>query len=136
MIGIHVRLHQHVRTCLAGRVGAVRIVRRCLIEKRGIVLRQAAVNLICGNMQKLLALLKASVRQLPCRLRTVQHNRGSQYIGLHEHFRIFNASVHMTLRRKMDHTINVILGKDPADRILVADIRFYKSIIVAILNIL
>ena len=49
---------------------------------------------------------------------------------------MYNAAVYMTLCRKMYHTINVILCKDPGNGFLVTDICFDKGIILPVLNVL
>ena len=41
----------------------------------------------------------------------------------------------MAFRRKMYDTVDVILVKDPVDRLRVADVRFYKCIILTIFDV-
>ena len=63
-------------------------------------------------MQKPLILLIAPIRQFPSLLRTVQHDCRAKHIGLHKHFRVADAPVHMALRRKMHYPVNLVFGKD------------------------
>ena len=70
MVGVHIRLHQHIRSRLAGRIGAVRRVRRGFIEIAAVIVERP-VHLVGGHMQKALVLLKAAVGKLPGRLRAV-----------------------------------------------------------------
>ena len=135
MIGIHVRLHQHVRACLARRIRAVGVVGRRLIEEGIVVIGKRAVYLIGRNMQEFLPLFEAAVGKLPGRLSAVEHHGRAQHIGLDEHFRIADASVDMALRREMNHSVNVVLGKNLRDGFLVADIGFHKCIIGKVLDI-
>ena len=112
----------------------MRIVGRCLIEIFPFVL-QRTVHLIRGNMQELLVWPEASVRQLPCRLRRVQHHQRAEHICAHKHLRIFNAAVDMALRRKMYHAVDIIFLENLCDRRAVRDIRLYKRIIFTLLHI-
>ena len=47
LISIHIGFYQKIRRSLACRIGAMRIIRCCFIEKGLIIIRQRAVNLIC-----------------------------------------------------------------------------------------
>ena len=134
-VGIHIGLHQHVRAGLAGRVRAVWRIGRGLIEIAAVLL-EGAVYLVRGHMKKSLVLLIASVRILPGSSRTVEHDSRSQNIGLHEHLGIFDASVHMALRRKMNHPVNIILRKNPGNGILITDIRSDKGVVLSLLHFL
>ena len=87
-------------------------------------------------MQKLLIWFKAAIRKLPGCLGTVQHNSGSQHIGLYKNLRMFNTAVYMTLCCEVDYSVNIVLSKHPADGFLITDICFHKGIIVSFLNIL
>ena len=89
------------------------VVGRGLIEEGIVVIRQGAVHLVRGYMEEFLALPEASVRQLPGRLRAVEHHGGAQDVSLDEHLRIPDASVHMALRREMNHPIDLVLGEYP-----------------------
>ena len=113
----------------------MRVIGRCLVKICILILRQGAIHLIRGYMQELLPLFKAAVRKLPCRSGTVQHHSRTQYIGLHKDLRVTDASVHMALRRKMHHPVNLIFLKNAGNRFLVADVRLYKGIIGPVLDI-
>ena len=86
-------------------------------------------------MKEFLSFLEAAVLQLPGCLCAVQHNRRSQYIGANKNLRILDTTVNMGLCCKMYNTVNLILRKDLCDRCTVADICFYKCIIISILDI-
>ena len=133
-IRVHIGFHQHIRRGLAGRIRAVRIIGSGLIEESVIILRQRTIHFVRGHMQELFSLRETAVRQFPCRLGTVQHHGRAQHIGLYKNFRIPDTSVHMTLRRKMNHPVNVIFRKNPGDCFLITDIGFHKSIICPILH--
>ena len=70
MIGVHIGFHQHIRARLAGRIRAVRRIRRRLIEIAAVLL-QRTVHFIRGHMQKLLVRPVTAVGQLPRGLCTV-----------------------------------------------------------------
>ena len=135
MIGVNVCLYQEIRGCLAGRVRAVGIIGRRLIEKRLRIIVQASVHLVGGDMQELLSLLEGSVGKLPCRLGAVEHHRRSKHVGLHKHLRILDAAVHMALSREMHYPVDIVLLKNLHDGFLVADIRLHKSVILPVLDI-
>ncbi len=110
---------------------------RCSLIKEGIVIiRQGTVHLIGGHMQEPLPFLKATVRQFPGGLGTVEHHCRAQHIGLDKHFRAADTSVHMALSCKMHHPVNLILRKDLPDGFLITDICLYKGVILPVLHIL
>ena len=86
-------------------------------------------------MKEFLVRLKGSVRKLPCRLGRVQHNQGPQNIRPDKNLRIPDTSVHMTLRGKMDHPVDIILVKNLHDSFTVTDVRFYKGIVISVFDI-
>ena len=136
MIGIHICLYQHVRTCLTCRVRAVGIIRGGLIEERIVIIGKRAVDFIRGYMQELLTFLEAAVRKLPGCLGTVQHNCRTQYIGLYEDLRVTDTSVHMAFRCKMYHTVDIVLCEDLADGFFVTDICLDEGVVVTLFHIL
>ena len=135
MISIDICFHKKIRGRLAGRVRTVGIIGRRLIEKRIRVIVQAPIYLVRRNMKELLSLLKTSIRQLPGFLGTIEHHCCPQHVGLYKHFRILDASVHMALRRKMHHPVNLILRKNCSDCFLVTDVRFHECIVLSVLNV-
>ena len=135
MISIHIGSHQHVRSRLAGRIWTVRRIGRRLI-KIAAVLLQGTIHLIRGHMQEFPVFLKAAVRQLPRRPGTIQHHRRAQHIGLHKHLRIPDTPVHMTLRCKMHHPVDLVSRKYRCNGLFIADIRFDKRIILLPLKFL
>ena len=86
-------------------------------------------------MEELLSFLEASVFQLPCSLCGIQHDQGSQHVGLYKDLRIFDASVHMAFRRKMHHSVDVIFFENLIDLFRIADICLNKRIVISILDI-
>ena len=40
LVGVHIRLDQHIRACLACRIGAVRLIRAGLIEEGTVIIRK------------------------------------------------------------------------------------------------
>ena len=136
MIGVHIGPHQHIRACLAGGIGTVGRIGSGLVKEGVLIIGKGTVHLVGGNMQKPFALLKASVRKLPCGLCTVQHNRRPQNVCLHKHLRIADAPVHMTFRRKVHDSVNIIFCKNTANCFLVTDIRLYKAVIASVLHTL
>ena len=87
-------------------------------------------------MKKFFVRLKGSVRKLPCSLCSIQHNKSSKYIRFYKNFRIADAPVYMAFCCKMNNTVNIIFLKDLHDRFAVTDIRFHKSIVVSVFNVL
>ena len=46
LVGVHIRLNQHIRACLACRIGAVRLIRAGLIEEGTVIIRKRTVYLV------------------------------------------------------------------------------------------
>ena len=114
----------------------MRINRRCLVEVCVRVIRKGSVNFIRGNVKEFLSFLETSVGKFPCSLCTVEHYRGTHDIGVNEHFGIFDGTVHMGFCREMNDSVDIVLGKNLCDSLLVRDVRANKGIILAVLNIL
>ena len=135
MIGVHIGFYQHVRARLAGGIGAVGRIGRGLIKILALVL-QGTIDLVRGDMEEFLSLLKGSVLLLPGRLRAVEHHRRAKHVGLHEDLGIFNASVHMALRREMHHPVDVVFREDLLNRFLIADVGADEGVVIPSLHVL
>ena len=86
-------------------------------------------------MKEFLALLKCSVRKLPCRFCCIEHHKCPEYICLYKYIRIFNASINMTLCSKMYYSVNLVLFKNLVNRICITDICLYKCVIFSVFYI-
>ena len=87
-------------------------------------------------MQELLPFRICSVLTLPGSSCGVQHCERSEDICLNKYARILDGTVYMALGGKMHNAVNIILLKDFADCFRIADISFYKCIVVSVLDIL
>ena len=86
-------------------------------------------------MQEFMIRLECTVFQLPGCFCCVQHHQCSKHVCLYKHFRILDASVHMALRRKMNHSLDIIFFEQCVDRLTVTDICLYKGIIRSVFNV-
>ena len=72
----------------------------------------------------------------PVELGSLQKREGTHYIGACECKRIFDTSVNMAFSSQMDDTVNVKFSHELLYLFKIADIRFNKSVIGSVFDIL
>ena len=151
------RPHKVVAARLAGRVGAVRVVLRILVEEilpvRQVMFRrrsrgserrldtlrmrhlQCPVHLVGRDMIETLALIL--LRQtFPVHLGRLQQRQRPHHVGACKGKRILDAAVHVTLRRQVNDAVHVIQLHQLLHLLVVADVRLYEHIVRLVLNVL
>ena len=103
-------------------------IRRGLVEV-AVAFGQRSVYFVGRYMKELFPFGVGAVFLLPCRSCAVEHNGGTQHIGLYKHLGIFDAAVHMAFCCEMYHTVYIIFRKYLTDGILITDVCLYESII-------
>ena len=148
--------HKVVTACLAGRVGAVWIILRILVEEilpvRQVMFRrrsrgserrldtlrmchlQRPVYLVGRDMIETLALIL--LRQtFPVHLGCLQQRQRTHHVGACKGKRILDAAVHMALCSQVNDTIYVIQLHQILHLLVVADVRLYEHIVRLVLNV-
>lgn len=148
--------HKVVTACLAGRVGAVWIILRILVEEilpvRQVMFRrrsrgserrldtlrmchlQRPVYLVGRDMIETLALIL--LRQtFPVHLGCLQQRQRTHHVGACKGKRILDAAVHMALCSQVNDTIYVIQLHQLLHLLVVADVRLYEHIVRLVLNV-
>lgn len=149
--------HKVVTARLAGRVGAVRIILRILVEEilsvRQVMFRrrsrgserrldtfrmchlQCSVHLVGRDVIETLTLIL--LRQtFPVHLSRLQQRQRTHHVGACKGKRILDAAVHMALCSQVNDTVHVIQLHQLLHLLVVADVRLYEHIVRQVLNVL
>ncbi len=132
-IGVVVGHHQVVAPGLACRIGGTGIV-GCVLGKVARVAK-APIDFIGGDMMKEdrsflreTAVVARTVSAGPGCSGYVEQGKGTHDVGTDKGLRPQNRPVHMTLGRKVDNSINLVVLKKALDKGAVADITLNKDI--------
>ena len=150
------RPHKVVAARLAGRVGAVRIILRILVEEilpvRQVMFRrrsrgserwldtfrmrhlQCPVHLVGRDVIETLTLIL--LRQtFPVHFGCLQQRQRTHHVGACKGKRILDAAVHVALCSQVNDTIYVIQLHQLLHLLVVADVRLYEHIVRLVLNV-
>ena len=111
------RPHKVVAARLAGRVGAVRVILRILVEE-------------------ILPVRQVMFRFYFLHLGRLQQRQRTHHVGACKGKRVLDAAVHVTLRRQVNDAVHVIQLHQLLHLLIVADVRLYEHIVRLVLNVL
>ena len=122
--GVLIRLHEHVRTGLRGRIGAVRMERRFFGEGAGVA--EAAVHFVRRDLHVFLHVEFAG---------GVEQDLRADHVRAKERTRILDAAIDVALRREVDHVRDAHLHGG-ADLLAVRDVALDELVAKLALDIL
>ena len=126
-IGVVPSTNQMVGSRLAGRVGAVGLVRVGFAESRRVSC-QAAINLVGADMQKTESLAGLIIQSRPIGPHRFQQLKSADHIGLNEIHGAMDRAVYMRLGGEMQHSTWLVGGQQLADQCGVANIALHKMV--------
>ena len=125
-VGVMPGAHQVVAGGLAGRVRAVGLVEVVFGEGR-CRRRQAAVDLVGGDMQEAEGRLGLGIQRAPVAAHGFEQAEGADHVGLDEVLGAMDGAVHMALGREVDHGARPVLGQQAGQDFAIADVGLHED---------
>ena len=98
-------------------------------------MRQIAIHFIRRDVVETKRRFSRVIQRQPVSSRGFQKDIGTHNVGLNKRSGAGNRSVNVTLCRKVHHRIRFVLGENTIHSRLIANIRMFKDITIATINV-